>query len=332
MVPHVIDAHTHMFPDDLPARWDWYAAQDECFALLTRQDGNSRVRELFANADEALACADRAGVGTLVMQGWYWRSMPLCRRHNDYMKRLADEHPGRFAAFGCVDVLGRDGALAEGACADGVFADGACAGDVNECPSPQARADAAAAEAERCARMGFAGIGELGPGGQGFALDDPGLYALLETTRALRLPVCFHCGEPVGHAYAGMDRTPLDGFFRLAKQFPGQVFIFAHLGGGLPFYELMPEVRRALRNVYYDLAAMPLLYSMRALRAVIDLAGPERVLYGTDFPLTIYPKKCMEQDLSLFIQDIWDSAGLTPREWDCVMHGNAARILSGEVW
>ena len=49
--------------------------------------------------------------------------------------------------------------------------------------------------------------------------------------------------------------------------------IAAHWGGGLPFYALMPEVREALENVYFDTAASHLLYDATVYRRVIELVG-----------------------------------------------------------
>ena len=291
---NIIDAHTHMFPDDLPENFEWYAAQDDWFGSLTRYTPGDHVRECFANAEEGLACADAAGVETIVMQGWYWRTMDLCRRHNDYMARLIRDYPGRYEGYASIN--------------------------------PKFGSEAVK-EVERCYEMGFAGVGELGPGGDGFTLSDPGLYAVIEACADLHMPVNFHVGEPVGHVYKGKDLTPIEGFYPLAKRFPEAVFIFAHMGGGLPFYELRPEVHMAFKNVYYDLAANPLLYGIGSIRTLISLVGKEKIVFGTDFPLTIYPRKCMDQDLTLFINDIEENAGLSEDEWNSIMRGNMRALL-----
>lgn len=294
MKGHLIDAHTHIFPPDIPARWDWYAEKDPYFADLTRETPQSRVREAWSTAEETLAAADEAGVEVIVMQGWYWRDMDLCRRHNDYMYELTQRYPDRFAAYASINpVFGAD----------------------------------AVREVERCWEMGFSGVGELGPGGDGYSLDDPGLLDVLAAAEALHLPVNFHVGEPVGHVYPGKDLTPVEGFYDIAKRFPELQLILAHMGGGLPYYELWPHIRAAFRNVWYDLAANPLLYHIRAVRAAVDLAGPEKILFGTDFPLTIYPRRCRDRNFSLFVEDIRQNAGLTDTEWEQVMGGNMRRLL-----
>lgn len=297
----LIDAHTHIFPRDIPANWDWYAARDPWFAELTRETPQSRVREAWTTPEEALRLADEAGIQVIVMQGWYWRDMDLCRRHNDFMAQVIAEYPGRFAAYASINpVFGAE----------------------------------AVREVERCWGMGFSGVGELGPGGDGYALDHPGLLDVLAAAQDLHLPVNFHVGEPVGHVYPGKDLTPIGGFYDIARRFPNLRLILAHMGGGLPYYELWPHVREAFRNVWYDLAANPLLYDIRAIPAAVALVGAEKLLFGTDFPLTIYPRLCREADFSLFVKDIRERAGLAAGDWEAIMGGNMRRLLDtgGKKW
>jgi uncharacterized protein len=72
---------------------------------------------------------------------------------------------------------------------------------------------------------------------------------------------------------------------RILERFPDVRIIAAHWGGGLPFYELMPEVARLATNVVYDSAATTYLYRFPVFRAVIELVGARRVLFGSDFPV-----------------------------------------------
>src|SRR5205085_2434991 len=62
--------------------------------------------------------------------------------------------------------------------------------------------------------------------------------------------------------------------------------VLAHWGGGLPFYELMPEVAELARGVAYDSAASAYLYDWRVFRQVAAIVGAERVLFATDYPLS----------------------------------------------
>jgi predicted TIM-barrel fold metal-dependent hydrolase len=109
------------------------------------------------------------------------------------------------------------------------------------------------------------------------------------------VPLCLHVSEPVGHVYPGKSTTPLEDYYWLATEYPELKLILAHWGGLLPFYELMNElmkgVRKQLKNVYYDTAATPLLYRQEMYRAVVSVVGPKKILYGSDYPLLIYPSQ-----------------------------------------
>lgn len=290
------DSHVHLFPPEIYQNFERYAPRDPWFQALMRKPADGKgTEEAWANGEEALACADAAGVSGLVMQGWYWNDPGLQRMHNDYMAELLKRYPKRLRGFISIN--------------------------------PTFGAESVR-EVERCMKLGFSGIGELGPGGNGYDFQSPLLWELLECAQAYRLPVCIHCGEPVGHPYPGRDMTPLAPLPDLAKRFPDVAFLLAHLGGGLPFYELNRRIHRAMvPNVYYDTAANPLLYEIRSIRAVVDLIGPERLLFGSDFPLVLYPSLCREMDMTRFVRQMQEDAGLTPAELALVMGGNLQRIL-----
>jgi predicted TIM-barrel fold metal-dependent hydrolase len=40
-----------------------------------------------------------------------------------------------------------------------------------------------------------------------------------------------------------------------------------------------------MKNVYYDTAASPFLYDPKIYKLAVDLAGEDRVLFGSDYPL-----------------------------------------------
>ena len=291
------DSHVHLFPPEIYRNWDKYAPRDPWFQALTRKPENGKgTEEAWADGEEALACADAAGVQGLVMQGWYWNDPGLQTLHNDYMAGLLAEHPDRLRGF--ISINPKFGA-------------------------------ASIAEVERCMKLGFSGIGELGPGGNGYDFNDPDFLALLECADHYHLPVCIHCGEPVGHPYPGRDSTSLAPLPEVVKRFPNVTFILAHLGGGLPFYELNRRIHRAMApNVVYDTAANPLLYDLRSIRTVVDLIGADRLLFGSDFPLLLYPSKSRDMDMTRFVTQMLEEAGLTPSELQSVMGDNFKRILT----
>ena len=50
----------------------------------------------------------------------------------------------------------------------------------------------------------------------------------------------------------------------------------------------MPEVPAVLENVFFDTAATPFLYQPEVYPTGVSLAGPDKVLFATDFPLIGY--------------------------------------------
>jgi len=276
----VIDFHIHLFPPEVAANRGRFVELDPAFGLLYH---NPRAR--LPSVEETLGAMDAAGVDHAVVLGFGWVDPILCSAHNEFLDDVVRRYPDRLSAFGAIQ------------------------------PREPERA---AVEVERLSRLGFKGVGELMPHLQGYALADERTMApVAEAALAAGLPVLTHASEPVGHDYPGKGDVWPGSVLALAERWPELTIIAAHIGGGLPFYELMPEVAAALRNVYYDTAASPLLYRESVYRTVVDLVGPERVLFGTDYPL-------LQQ--RAFLHRL-RAAGLTEEELGKVLGGNAARLL-----
>jgi predicted TIM-barrel fold metal-dependent hydrolase len=243
----IIDAHTHIFSPDMIAARANLLSRDRWFGWLY-----ANPRSAMADVDALIASMDEAGVHCAVTFGFAWADEGLCRESNAYVLDAARAYPRRLIPLAVVN--------------------------------PQA-GRSALADAQRALEDGFAGIGELMPDGQGFALDDRVvLDDLMALTRHYGVPVITHADELIGHDYPGKGTQGPHRTYRMALNYPDNRLILAHWGGGLPFYELMPEVREALRNVYYDTAASFYLYEPDVFRHVMAWA-PEKVLLGTDFPL-----------------------------------------------
>jgi predicted TIM-barrel fold metal-dependent hydrolase len=99
--------------------------------------------------------------------------------------------------------------------------------------------------------------------------------------------------------------------------FPDLTTVCAHWGGGLPFYALMPEVKKALANVYFDTAASPFLYGPEIYRQVSQLVGAEKILFGSDFPV-MTPGRILKEI---------DAAALTGEEKISITSANSRRLL-----
>jgi predicted TIM-barrel fold metal-dependent hydrolase len=277
----IVDVHTHVFPPALIARRDELLGLDPTFAELYR---NPRAR--LATADELLEAMDKTGVARTVVAGFAWRDARLCREHNDYLLRSAHDSAGRLLPF---------------------------------CTLPLCDPDAAHLEATFCARGGATGFGELRPESQSVSIGDPAVAEILTwAAEAYDVPLLLHTSEPVGHRYAGKEGLGLGPLYGFIDDHPQVRIIAAHWGGGLPFYSLMPEVRVALENVWFDTAAGTLLYDGRIFRLVADLVGVEHILFGSDYPL-------LSQAGQIAAVRV---AELTDSERAGVLGGNAATLLS----
>ena len=242
----VIDFHTHIFPPELIEHRQHYCARDRWFGLLYT---NPKAR--MASAEDLVRSMDESGVDLSVAFGFAFADIGLCRLCNQYVLDAAKRFPERLIPFIVTNPAAGDPALIV---------------------------------AQEGLGEGGAGLGELMPAGQGYALEDLLLEPLMDLARCGQAPCLFHVNEQMGHYYPGKAEQGPQDAYQLAVHYPNNVLVFAHLGGGLPFYELMPEVRTALRNTYYDTAAVPYLYEDQALGHIAGWAA-DKILWGTDYPL-----------------------------------------------
>ena len=97
--------------------------------------------------------------------------------------------------------------------------------------------------------------------------------------------VLSHSSEPIGHIYPGKGNVSLPDIVTFLTAFPDIRFIAAHWGGGLPFYTLMPEIKRITTHVWYDTAATIYLYRNSIFPVVADLVGADRYLFASEYAL-----------------------------------------------
>lgn len=177
-------------------------------------------------------------------------------------------------------------------------------------------AGTAALDEVRWARdHGFSGLGELSPHSQGVPLDDPIWRKILTLAGELKMPVNLHVTDPDSKDYKGRVETPLADFIALAEDFPDTNFILAHWGGGLAWAKRV----LALPNVWFDTAASPLLYPAEVWKK----AAPGKVLFGSDYPLVLYPKLGASADFLGLVREA-EAAGADP----AIFHDNASELLS----
>lgn len=276
----IIDFHTHIFPPWLRERRDEYIKADPCFSLLYSQS-----KAKIATAEELVASMDEAGIDMSVVVNAGWVRHELCVQTNDYILDSISRYPTRLVGF---------------------------------CAIQPRAGDAAIAELERCAKAGARGIGELRSDVQGFDLADKRtMKPLIDAALKHGLIILTHSSEPVGHEYSGKGSITPDILYSFVTGFPNLKLVCAHWGGGLPFYALMPEVAKALDNVFFDTAATVFLYKPEIFEQVSHIIGSDKILFGTDYPL-MHQNRVITQ-----IQ----SSKLTEEDRTKILGANAQKLL-----
>jgi hypothetical protein len=244
----IIDFHTHIVSPKIKQNRDDYARQCRSFASIF-----SDPKAKLATAEEIIAAMDNDSVDVSVVLNYGWSTQLLCAEVNDYILDSITRYSKRLVGF-CSVVPSED--------------------------------EAALREVERCIQNGAKGIGEL-------RLDDhlkkkkslAAVKPIVDIIIKHNSILLTHTSEPVGHQYSGKGEATPDMIYRLITTFPDLKLVCAHWGGGLPFYALMPEVKAALKNVYFDTAASPFLYTPQIYSQVVQLVGADKILFGSDYPL-----------------------------------------------
>lgn len=263
----IIDCHTHIFPEEVRKDRASFCKRDEGFSFIYR-DPKSRM----VGVEDLIASMDESGIDRSVICAFPWSQPDLCSLHNQYLMASASRYPNRLIVF--ISVL-------------------------------FSYPDWSAEELDRNLKGGAKGVGEVA-----FYRDEMtpqdicSMKPVLTQMEKRGIPLLLHTNETIGHSYPGKGRTPLGRFYELILSFPNLAIILAHWGGGLPFYELMPEVAKVMANVYYDTAASPFIYSKKIYAIAREIVGAEKIFFGTDFPL-ISPRRYFKEleESSLSKQD-----------------------------
>ena len=90
----VIDAHTHLFPEEVRKNRKAFCCRDEGFRLIY---GREKAR--MAGLQDLLQAMDRDGVDSSVVCGFPWKDPGLCREGNDYLFHCSRQYPDRIIPF-----------------------------------------------------------------------------------------------------------------------------------------------------------------------------------------------------------------------------------------
>lgn len=244
----VIDFHTHIFQDNVIANRTAHLADEPEFALLYESPKSTMV-----GADALVAMMDEEGVDKSVVFGFPWRDEARYRENNDAVIDAVRRYPDRLIGMACFDL----------------------------------NAPGAAQETQRCLAAGLKGVGELAFYRSG--IDEAALTVMapvMDLCRKADLPVIIHTNEPVGHHYPGKTPITLGQIYALAARYPDNRIVLCHFGGGIFFFNLLKkQAKETLKNLWFDTAASPYLFDPAIYETAAELAGADRILFGSDYPL-----------------------------------------------
>lgn len=277
----IIDSHVHLLPRRVQLDRSPFCHSDPAFGSIY----SSKNAKLVSETD-IIQYLDRSSIDRAVVFGFPWEDPDLVRENNDEIWSFHQKYPDRVIPFAVLTSGQREPSLREAA---------------------------------RTLEGGFAGFGELAMYHHGWRLADfEALSPSLQLAQMRGVPVIIHVNEPVGHHYPGKIPVDFRGLLRIIKAHPDVDFILAHFGGGVFVYALMPEVRKILSRTYLDTAAAPYLYDAKIFRVVCDIMGPEKILFGSDYPLL---------PLSRYASEL-EKAGIDGHTREAILGENVLRLLN----
>jgi aminocarboxymuconate-semialdehyde decarboxylase len=321
----IIDFHNHYYPDaylhelergDTNARLE----HDAEGRMLVHYPGDYNVvARGHRDLGERIGAMDEAGVDvhafSLTTPGVHiespGRGIELARLVNDEFAAAVQRYPGRFAALAAL---------------------------------PLQDPAAAVAELERAVGLGHRGV-LLFSNINGRTLDEHEYFPLFEKIAELDVPAFIHPTNPspLGQL-ADYRLTALMGFqfdttaavtrlifAGVLERLPNLKLVVGHLGGTIPFlaervergYEVYPECREHIsrppseyfRRIYIDTVN----FDAGALRLGLDFAGPDRIVFGSDYPHQVgYIDRALNAVRSMPVNDT---------ERAQILGGNAASLL-----
>ncbi len=163
-------------------------------------------------------------------------------------------------------------------------------------------------EIDRALELGLHGI-KLHPDSQAVNMDDPRLMTIYELCEAKKLPVVIHCGD-YRYDYSHPRRL-----VEVLHTFPQLRVDAAHFGGW-SVWDLAVEYIEH-ENCFMDISSSQEFLGPRRAAELIRLYGPDRILFGSDFPMWS-PKREYE---------LFTALDFTEAEFEAMLHHNAERFL-----
>jgi aminocarboxymuconate-semialdehyde decarboxylase len=325
----IVDAHAHVIVPEIcrdaaPGEsWRPAVYRDENGSQVVELDGRpirSAIGE-FVDVDAILAAQDAAGVDRIVLSPWVpllWydadpaEAMRRGRIQNEALAGLVRAHPERVAALGTVPL--QDPALAvcelERLMEEGVLSGIEVAASVRGAYLGDERFELLWEAAERTGALVF-----IHPTTRGFDAEAFREYYLWNTV-----------GNPFETTITAAHMVVAG----VMERHPRLRVLLAHGGGAVlalrgrlrHAHGFQPQARsrlsespeESLRRFHYD----TLTHDHELLRALVEFAGAERVLLGSDYPFDMGDERAA---------DSVRAAGLGADAEEAILAGNAARLL-----
>jgi aminocarboxymuconate-semialdehyde decarboxylase len=302
----VVDVHAHVIVPGLGADVAWEHGQQ--VVRFAGKEIRAAVRE-FVELDRILEEQDRAGVDKVLLCPWVTLLGREPERQNEALAQMVGE---RVAVLGTVDP-GDPEALGK------LMDDGRLTG------------------VELAASVGGDYLGhERFRDFWAAAEETQALVFIHPTTRGFDLPVFddYYLWNAVGNPVETTITAAHMVMAGVLEAHPRLRIVLAHAGGAVlalrgrlrHAHSFQPQARarlaeapeESLRRFYYDTVT----HDSGLLRQVIDFAGADRVLCGSDYPFDMGVERPAEPVRSL---------GLPPDEESAILSGNALRLLGQKV-
>ena len=276
----ITDSHVHLLPRKVQEDRAPFCRSDLAFGSIY-SSGKAKV----VSEGDIIRYLDDSGIDRAIVFGFPWEEHDLVSRNNDEIWEFHQRHPRRIVPFAVLSTKGGDEAYREAA---------------------------------RTLNGGFGGIGELAMYHGGWSLSDfEALDPSLKLAKRANVPVMIHVNEPVGHPYPGKIPVDFRGLLHIIEANPEVDFILSHFGGGVFIYGLMPEISGILSRTFLDTAASPFLYDYRIFEIAVRIMGPEKIIFGSDYPLL---------PLARYLKEL-DKAGVDGTVREGILGGNIQRLL-----
>ena len=167
-----------------------------------------------------------------------------------------------------------------------------------------------AGDIEKIIELGLNGV-KLHPDIQRFAVDDPKCFEMYRICSEYKLPILMHTGD-YRYDFSNPDRVKC-----VLEMFPDLTVVGAHMGGWSVWDDAVKKLVN-FKNLYVDCSSTFPFTSIDVAKRAISAYGPDRVLFGTDYPMW-----SPVSELEIFM-----SLGLSDMDVKKILSENAVKVFN----